>query len=115
MTGMEDEDRKQTRGEFHDAVNMAPAELERWLETEESRTVGWAREGDDESVGHASGRRIVEIKRKTKDALSDEDYAHMRKVIGYVRRHLAQRPAGDVEDTRWRYSLMNWGHDPLKD
>jgi hypothetical protein len=28
--------------------------------------------------------------------------------------HLAQRPEGDVEDTRWRYSLMNWGHDPLK-
>lgn len=37
----------------------------------------------------------------------------MRKVVGYVRRHLAQRPSGDVEDTRWRYSLMNWGHDPL--
>ncbi|MBN9107266.1 MAG: DUF3140 domain-containing protein [Pseudonocardia sp.] len=21
---------------------------------------------------------------------------------------------GDVRDTRWRYSLMNWGHDPLR-
>ena len=38
----------------------------------------------------------------------------MKKVIGYVRRHVAQRPQGDVSDTRWRYSLMNWGHDPLK-
>jgi hypothetical protein len=37
----------------------------------------------------------------------------MRKVVGYVRRHLAQRPPGDVRDTRWRHSLMNWGHDPL--
>lgn len=27
-------------------------------------------------------------------------------------RHLAQRPIGDIGDTPWRYSLMNWGHDP---
>ena len=38
----------------------------------------------------------------------------MRKVIGYVLRHTAQRPAGDIEDSRWRKSLMNWGHDPMK-
>ena len=29
-------------------------------------------------------------------------------------RHLAQRPSGNVTDTPWRYSLMNWGHDPKK-
>ncbi|MFP5322678.1 MAG: DUF3140 domain-containing protein [Acidimicrobiia bacterium] len=32
----------------------------------------------------------------------------------HVHRHLAQRPDGDVTETKWRYSLMNWGHDPLK-
>ena len=47
------------------------------------------------------------------DDLSDSDYAHMRKVAGYVRRHLAQEPA-NIATSRWRYSLMNWGHDPLK-
>ena len=27
----------------------------------------------------------------------------------------AQAPTKeDVEHSRWRYSLMNWGHDPLK-
>ena len=26
--------------------------------------------------------------------------------------YLAQRPDGDITDTHWRYSLMNWGHDP---
>jgi hypothetical protein len=31
-----------------------------------------------------------------------------------VHRHLAQRPEGDVRETNWRYSLMNWGHDPLR-
>jgi hypothetical protein len=66
-----------------------------------------------ESVGHASGRRIVAILGKSKAGLSDDDYAHMRKVVGYVRRHRAQEPA-NVATSRWRYSLMNWGNDPLK-
>lgn len=90
---------------------MSPRELEGWLATEESRSVGDAVDG--ESTGHASGRRIVGILRKTVDELTDDDYDHMRKVVGYVHRHLAQRPDGDVTDTRWRWSLMNWGHDPL--
>ena len=39
----------------------------------------------------------------------------MNKVVGYVHRHLAQGgPKEDVEHSRWRHSLMNWGHDPLK-
>ena len=63
---------------------------------------------------HASGRRIVEILGKKTAELSDSDYAHMRKVVGYVHRHSAQRPA-NIYTSRWRYSLMNWGHDPTKE
>ncbi|QKG27041.1 DUF3140 domain-containing protein [Actinomadura verrucosospora] len=99
--------------EFGAAVNMTPKELEDWLDTDESRSAGQRRNGG-ESTGHASGRRIVELMRAKRSDLSDQDYAHMNKVVGYVRRHLAQRPSGDVRDTRWRHSLMNWGHDPLK-
>jgi hypothetical protein len=100
------------RREFDEVVNMTPKELEQWLETDQSRSVGW---GEGESVGHESGRRIVAIKRKNKDELDDGDYDHMRKVIGYARRHLAQGgPQEGKEHSRWRYSLMNWGHDPLK-
>ncbi len=109
---MDDHDR--IAKDFQAAVNMTPAELEKWLETEESQSVGWTREGEGESVGHHSGRRIVEIKRSKKAQLTDDDYAHMRKVVGYIHRHMAQRPGGDVKNSRWRYSLMNWGHDPLK-
>jgi len=93
------------------AVNMAPAELERWLHTEESTSVG-QKDGGSESTGHQSGRRIVKILRTKKPDLTDDDAAHMRKVVGYVARHSKQRPSGDVTDTPWRYSLMNWGHDP---
>jgi hypothetical protein len=109
--------------EFDEAVNMTASELERWLATDESNSVGQPASGQQaagqsdtpESVGHESGRHIVRLLRKHKAELTDDDHAHMRKVVGYVHRHLAQRPDGDVEHTRWRYSLMNWGHDPLKD
>jgi hypothetical protein len=94
---------------------MTAAEVEAWLETSESRSVGFTRRGQAESVGRQSGRRIVDILRLRREALTEADYAHMRKVVGFIRRHLAQRPARDVTRTRWRYALMNWGHDPLKD
>ncbi len=107
-------DRNKIARDFAAAVNMAPAELEEWLESDESRKVGFKRTGASESVGHASGRRIVTLLGKAKTELDDDDYAHMRKVVGYVRRHSAQRPENTVT-SRWRYSLMNWGHDPIKD
>ncbi|MBD3241911.1 MAG: DUF3140 domain-containing protein [Chitinivibrionales bacterium] len=109
-----DDERTQIRHEFFEYTNMAPRELERWLDTPASRAVGAKHDGG-ESTGHASGRRIIELKHKTKDELTDDDYRHMAKVVNYIKRHSAQRPSGDIEDTRWRYSLMNWGHDPLKE
>lgn len=109
---MEDTEREETWDEFREPVGMRPGELEEWLDPEESRGAGQHEDGG-ESTGHASGRRIVGILRTAKGGLSDDDYRHMRKVVGYVRRHLAPRPSGDPRDTRWRYSLMNRGHDPL--
>ena len=100
---------------------MTPAALETWLEGDESKSVGWAEgsnktgPGGPEAVGHKSGHRIVEIRHKKAADLTEDDYAHIKNVFGYVRRHLAQKPSGDVEHSRWRASLMNWGHDPLKD
>jgi hypothetical protein len=107
-------DREKITREFATAVNMSADELEAWLVTAESQAVGWkGKDGSaQESVGHASGRRIVQILRSAADDLLDDDYAHMRKVVAYVRRHGAQRPE-NIFTSRWRYSLMNWGHDPL--
>lgn len=118
---MADDDHQEIARSFGEAVNMSPAALQKWLDSDESKSVGWA-DGDNkssaagpESVGHKSGHRIVEIKHKKAADLTDDDYAHMKKVVGYVHRHLAQKPSGDIDHSRWRASLMNWGHDPLKD
>ncbi|HEY7051512.1 MAG TPA: DUF3140 domain-containing protein [Mycobacterium sp.] len=108
------EDNEATWQEFRDAVNMTAGELEKWLHRNESNEVG-QKSGGGESTGHASGRRIAALLRTRKPDLTDDDYRHMRKVVGYVHRHSAQRPQGDVSKTPWRYSLMNWGHDPCKE
>ena len=112
MTDSDDE-RTSIRKTFGEAVNMTPKQLEAWLKTDDSKSVG--QDGKDgESIGHESGRLIVAIKHKKQSDLTDDDYGQMKRVVSYVHRHLAQRPKGDVTETRWRYSLMNWGHDPKK-
>jgi len=113
------EDEHRIRQAFDALVNMTPAELEAWLKRPESHKVGMVRRGETESVGRQSARAILAIRATPTDDLTEAQYAHMKKVIGYCRRHLAQRPqswktGGDLTNTRWRWSLMNWGHDPLR-
>ena len=99
--------------EFEEAVNMTAKEIEDWLETEESKSVG--QEDDDGEVkGRKSGKHIIEILNKNKSDYTDDDMQRMKKVVAYIHRHTAQKPSGDVENTDWRYSLMNWGYDPCK-
>jgi hypothetical protein len=99
--------------EFDEAFNMTPKELEEWLQIEESKSVGLS-DGGGESKGHESGRKIVEILKKNKTDYSSDDIDHMRRVVSYVHRHRSQKPEGDVKDSNWRRSLLNWGNDPLK-
>ena len=117
---MTDPEKRDTAREFHALVNMTPAALRNWLDTADSQSVGMTHDGErvtdpeqPEAVGHEMGRRILSLKATKAADLADDDYAAMRKVIGYIHRHGKQRPHGDVTDTRWRKSLMNWGHDPL--
>ncbi|MEZ0541660.1 DUF3140 domain-containing protein [Fibrella arboris] len=113
MATLDDSEKKAVRDDFNDVVNMSAAAIKKWLETDESKAVGQKKEGDSESIGHESGEKIIAILDKKQADLTDADYAHMRKVISYVRRHSAQRPA-EVEGSNWLYSLKNWGHNPQK-
>ncbi len=110
------QDHEQIVREFHEAVNMTASQLEKYLDSDDSKNVGMKREGEDEAVGHQSGEEIVQLLGKKKGDYTDDDFAQMKRVTSYVHRHLAQGgPKDDKEHSRWRYSLMNWGHDPLKD
>ena len=99
--------------DFHEAVNMSASEIKQWLKTESSSSVG-QKDKQGKIKGRKSGKKIVKILNKDKSQLKKKHIKHMKKVVGYVHRHLAQKPSGDIKETPWRYSLMNWGHDPLK-
>ncbi|MBO0935838.1 DUF3140 domain-containing protein [Fibrella sp. HMF5335] len=113
MATQDTTEKKDVYAEFKEVVNMTPAAIEKWLDTPESKKVGQKSDGSSESTGHQSGKKIIEILHKKQANLTDDDYAHMHKVISYVRRHSAQKPA-EVDGSNWLYSLKNWGHDPQK-
>ncbi|KAK2005962.1 hypothetical protein LZ32DRAFT_117231 [Colletotrichum eremochloae] len=120
--------REEVVSEFNEYVNMTADELESWLKSDDSNSAGWPKddaEGDGETVGHDSGRKIVEILRanpdKKEDEYTDDQVEHMRKVVAYCKRHLAQESKSnddkspeDVKKTKSYASLKNWGHDFLK-
>jgi len=53
-------DTKSVIDEFHGSVNMTVKELQSWLLTNESQSVG-QKDGDSESIGHKSGKQIVKL------------------------------------------------------
>jgi hypothetical protein len=99
--------------EFESVVNMTANEIAQWLATEESKSVG-QKDESGQIKGRQSGQHIIRILHKHPSDYTEADQQRIQKVVSYIHRHTAQRPAGDIENTRWRYSLMNWGHDPLK-
>lgn len=67
----------------------------------------------------SSGRKIVEILNKNPDRdpakYDEEDIPHMRKVVSYCKRHLAQEgKAKQDSNSKSAKSLKNWGHNPQK-
>jgi Protein of unknown function (DUF3140) len=99
--------------EFDELVNMSAPALKKWLQTEESRSVGQRENGDSESIGHQSGERIAAIITKKPADLDADDIEQIHRTISYIRRHSAQRP-DKVAGSHWAHSLKNWGHDPEK-
>jgi hypothetical protein len=106
--------REETIAAFHRYVNMSAPELDAWLAGPECKTAGTG-------VGLASGRRISAILKRNPGRKArkydEEDVAHMRKVVAYCKRHLAQedklkatKSPDALEHTKSTISLKNWGH-----
>ena len=106
-------DQKEIYTHFKELVNMTASQLEKWLQTAESKHTGQD-SGDGEAIGHKSGKQIVDILHKKQTELTADDYHQMQRVISYISRHKAQKPDGDLSETKWNYSLKNWGYDYTK-
>ena len=99
--------------DFQEAINMSASDIKQWLKTKESNSVG-QKDKKGKIKGRKSGKKIIKILNKDSSSYKRKDFKHMKKVVGYIHRHSAQQPSGDIKETPWRYSLMNWGCDPLK-
>ena len=82
--------------DFMQVVNMSANVLAAWLKTDQSKAVGSKASEDSESIGHRSGMKIIGLLCKSQAEFTSRDTAHARKLVGYVYRHLSQRPPGDV-------------------
>ncbi|KAH0393346.1 hypothetical protein KCU89_g12508, partial [Aureobasidium melanogenum] len=74
--------------EFNELVNMSPDQLKEWLGGEDSAGAGWSKDdGSGETIGHESGRKIIEIleknPKKDPSKYDEDDISHMRKVAAY--------------------------------
>ncbi|KAH0369700.1 hypothetical protein KCU65_g3122, partial [Aureobasidium melanogenum] len=103
--------------EFNELVNMSPDQLKEWLGGEDSACAGWSKDdGSGETIGHESGRKIIEIleknPKKDPSKYDEDDISHMRKVVAYNKRHLAQESHIQDPNSKSAKSLKNWGHDP---
>ena len=100
---------EQTVGEFRLLVNISSQHLERWLYTVQSQKLNFA----DAAKG-VSAASVLSLLKKRKDKYSDADFDQMQTVVDAIKQRLEERPKGDIVASNWRYSLMNWGHDPTK-
>lgn len=81
-------DNQEVIKEFNELVNMTASELEKWLKSDDSNSAGWPKETEGgETVGHDSGRKIVEIlndnPKKDPKKYTEDQVTHMRKVVAY--------------------------------
>ncbi|GAA1479144.1 DUF3140 domain-containing protein [Nocardioides aestuarii] len=98
--------------EFHDAVNMSSRELADWLR---ERGAGIDTEEVPDRAGPAVGRQVLDILGRRRVDVTRADAIVM---AGVVQRVHDQRGADAVPragDAAWRHSLMDFGHDPLRD
>ena len=116
----------------NELVNMTAAELEEWLKEEQSENSGWDKgDGSGETVDNErqteanvedksfdlartnSGRKIIEVlnknPRKLPSRYEEDDLGHMREVVSYYKRHLAQeKKAKQDSDSKCYKSLKNY-------
>jgi hypothetical protein len=103
----------QIYSEFRELINMGAGELGKFLYSKESKLVD-AEPQDGDIPARKAGDRTIKILRKKRFELTKGNFEHMERVIAYLPKKLAERPEGDVTESNWRYTLMSWGHDPLK-
>ncbi|WP_433465106.1 DUF3140 domain-containing protein [Spirillospora sp. CA-128828] len=99
--------------DFHRLVNMTSDELRTWLLTDASGEEAFPADGPGPGVSEL-GARVVDVLRKRKVDLTEDDAEVMTEVVDFVEDRLEHRPPNEERDEEWRHALMSVGHDPLR-
>ncbi|MEO3823278.1 DUF3140 domain-containing protein [Actinomadura sp. B10D3] len=99
--------------DFHRLVNMTSDELRVWLLTDASGEEAFPADGAGPGVSEL-GARVVDVLRKRKVDLTENDAEVMQEVVAFVEDRLENRPPNAERDEEWRHALMSVGHDPLR-
>jgi hypothetical protein len=97
---------------FHQVVNMTSEELRGWLLT--GAVGGNASPAGPGPALPELGMRVVELLRKRKVELTQQDADVMEQVVDFVLTQEAEGPTDMESDDEWRQSLMTVGHDPMR-
>ena len=97
---------------FRQVINMTSEELRAWLLTGASGEAA-SPAGPGPALPEL-GRQVVELLRKRKAELTQQDADVMEQVVDFVLTQEAEGPAGMESDDAWRHSLMTVGHDPMR-
>jgi hypothetical protein len=98
--------------EFHEVVNMSSRELADWLRT---RGAGLDTEEVPDRAGPAVGRQVLDVLGRRRTDVTPADVEVMTAVVQRVREQRGPEPSPRAGDDGWRHSLMDLGHDPLRD
>jgi hypothetical protein len=97
--------------QFHEVVNMTSRELGDWLR---ESSAGQETEPLPDQAGPVVGRQVLAILGKRRVDLTRDDAEVMTGVVDRIRAQRGEQPSSTAGDTGWRHSLMDLGHDPLK-
>lgn len=97
--------------DFHQVVNMPSGALGDWLRIV-SFDPDWQRYPDP--AGMFTGYRVLNILRKRRIELDDEDAQVMRRVVEEVRAERNDPVKPVPRHGAWLRRLMSIGHDPLR-
>ncbi|MFF3612100.1 DUF3140 domain-containing protein [Streptomyces sp. NPDC002580] len=102
--------------EFHRVVNMTSQELAAWLRVGEAGEQSGPPPG---AAGQPTGLHVLELLRKRRADLTDDDIRTMYEVVDIVSAEEDGEngdggPGAGTGDARLRHRLMTLGHDPLK-
>jgi len=100
--------------EFKTLVNMSPLEFEKWLETKTARIPAEENPESELIIDRKLSRKLIKILLKRKFMLTKGDYECLEKITNHINQLYKNKPTADMLLSRWRYALMNLGHDPLK-